>query len=155
MLQLIKTTVTDLQTLFEFQADAIGIQMAAFTPENPGDKDFYIQKWTGIVNNPDILMQTIWVDDKITGSIVHFELFDETNVSYWIDRPLWGRGIATTALKEFLTLTNKRPLHGRVAFDNIGSQRVLEKCGFNRIAQETSFARARQAEIVEFVYRLE
>ena len=45
-----------------------------------------------------------------------------------------------------------RPLHGRVAFDNFGSQTVLEKCGFVRIGTDKGFANARNAEIEEFVF---
>jgi [ribosomal protein S5]-alanine N-acetyltransferase len=43
---------------------------------------------------------------------------------------LWGMGIATKALKAFLMKENTRPIFGRVAFDNFGSQKVLEKCNF-------------------------
>jgi RimJ/RimL family protein N-acetyltransferase len=45
----------------------------------------------------------------------------------------WGQGIATTALKELLKIEQVRPIYGRVAFDNYGSQKVLEKCGFVKI----------------------
>ena len=45
-----------------------------------------------------------------------------------------------------------RPLHGIVAFDNFGSQTVLEKCGFVRIGNDKGFANARNAEIEEFVF---
>ena len=48
-----------------------------------------------------------------------------------------------------------RPLHARVAFDNVASHRVLEKCGFRVIASERSFAEARSGEIEELVLRLE
>lgn len=48
-----------------------------------------------------------------------------------------------------------RPIHGYVAFDNSGSQRVLEKCGFRKIGSDRGFAKARQAEIEEYIYRLD
>ena len=47
------------------------------------------------------------------------------------------------------------PLHARIAYDNVASHRVLEKCGFRVIATERGFAQARSAEIEEFVLRLE
>ncbi|RYF99627.1 MAG: N-acetyltransferase, partial [Chitinophagaceae bacterium] len=40
------------------------------------------------------------------------------------------------------------------AFDNIGSQKVLEKCGFTKIGNDRGFAHARQAEIEEYIYKL-
>ena len=70
-------------------------------------------------------------------------------------RPIWGRGLATGALKAFLTVDPSRPLHARVAFDNVASCRVLEKCGFRIVATERGFAEARSGEIEEFVLRLE
>lgn len=129
--------------------------MAAFTPENPDDRALYRQKWTGILQDPAIRMQTVCLDDTIVGSVVHFEMMGETNVSYWIDRAHWGKGIATEALNAFIAGLPLRPLYGRTAYDNTGSQRVLEKCGFRHIATEQGFARARDGEITEFVYRLD
>jgi RimJ/RimL family protein N-acetyltransferase len=58
-------------------------------------------------------------------------------------------------LKNFLNLETARPLFGRVAFDNLGSQKVLENCGFVKIGTDRGFANARQAEIEEFIYRLD
>jgi hypothetical protein len=80
---------------------------------------------------------------------------DEREVTHWIGRSYWGRGIATGTLKAFLTVDPSRPLHARVAFDNVASHRVREKCGFRVIANERSFAEARSGEIEEFVLRLE
>ncbi|CAM5241416.1 hypothetical protein SHIRM173S_09754 [Streptomyces hirsutus] len=45
----------------------------------------------------------------------------------------------------------ERPLHARVAADNAGSLRVLEKCGFRVVARETGYAPARGAETDELV----
>jgi len=54
-----------------------------------------------------------------------------------------------------LTVDPSRPLHARVASDNVASRRVLEKCGFRVIATERGFAEARSAEIEDLVLRLE
>jgi [ribosomal protein S5]-alanine N-acetyltransferase len=55
---------------------------------------------------------------------------------------------------QFLTIENTRPIFGRVAFDNIGSQRVLGKCGFVKIGADRGFASMRGEEIEEFIYKL-
>lgn len=47
----------------------------------------------------------------------------EAEVTYWIDRKFWGQGIATAALKDFLKTEHSRPIYGRVAHDNVGSQK--------------------------------
>ncbi len=79
---------------------------------------------------------------------------NEAEITYWIDKKFWGQGIATTALKELLKIEQVRPIYGRVAFDNYGSQKVLEKCGFVKIGKDKGFANARQAEIEEYIYKL-
>jgi len=99
-------------------------------------------------------MQTILVDGTIAGSIAKFEVEGDAEITYWIDRSFWGKGIATTALKHLLTIEHTRPIFGRVAFDNFGSQKVLEKCGFIKTGRDKGFANARQAEIEEFIYKL-
>ena len=155
MIKLDKTTKENLDTLFVFQTNKDGVMMAAFTSENPSDKVAYMKKWTAIVDNPEIMMQTIRLENTIVGSVIHFDMMNETNVSYWIDQEFWGKGIATKALNEFIKSSNKRPLYGRVAYDNFGSQKVLEKCGFKSIGKEKEFANARKKEIEEFVYILD
>jgi ribosomal-protein-alanine N-acetyltransferase len=154
VIELTKTIHADLETLFEFQTNKDGIWMAAFTQENPTDKEFYMNKWTKIVANPEINMQTIRLENIIIGSVAHFDIMGETNISYWIDQPYWGKGLATLALKMFLKNAVIRPLFARVAFDNFGSQRVLEKCGFKTIGKDKGFANARNMEIEEFIYQL-
>lgn len=149
-----RTTEEDLHLLFHFQTDRDAIYMAAFTPENPHDREAYLIKWSKLIQNPNIVMFTLRLEGHIVGNVVHFQMLGETNVSYWIDRKYWGLGIATEGLKKFLAETNVRPLYARTAFDNYGSQRVLEKCGFVRIREEKAFANARQKEIEEFVFRL-
>jgi RimJ/RimL family protein N-acetyltransferase len=79
----------------------------------------------------------------------------EREVTYWIGRSYWGKGIATCGLDAFLAVDRSRPLHARVAHDNVGSRRVLEKCGFRVVGTEQGFAEARSGEIEEFVLRLD
>lgn len=149
-----KTELTDLEFFFNFQLDDEANYLAAFTAKDPTDKTAYLEKYTKLVNDPTKNMQTIIVAGSIAGSIAAFELEGKTEVTYWIDKKYWGKGIATKALKEFLKKENRRPVFGRVAFDNFGSQKVLEKCSFVKIGTDKGFANARQAEIEEFIYKL-
>ncbi|HRI32460.1 MAG TPA: GNAT family N-acetyltransferase [Saprospiraceae bacterium] len=151
---LTKTVKEDLYVLFEFQLNEEAIYLAAFTPKDPTDKNAYIEKFTKHIADPNINMRTINFKDQIVGSIAKFVLEDEAEITYWIDRKFWGQGIATSALNEFLKMEQIRPIHGRVAFDNFGSQKVLEKCGFVKIGKDKGFANARQVEIEEYIYKL-
>ena len=150
---LTKTIKEDLNVLFEFQLNEEAIYLAAFTPKDPTDKKAYIEKFTKHIADPSINMRTINFNDHIVGSIAKFVLEDEAEITYWIDRKFWRQGIATSALTDFLKIENTRPIKGRVAFDNYGSQKVLEKCGFVKIGKDQGFANARQAEIEEFIYK--
>lgn len=146
--------ISDLENLFTFQLDNEANYLAAFTSKDPSDKPAYFQKYTKLFNDPAINNQTIIVNNIIAGSIAKFEIEGEAEITYWIDKKFWGRGIATKALRYLLTIENARPIYGRVAFDNFGSQKVLEKCGFVKIGSDKGFANARKAEIEEFIYKL-
>ena len=148
------TEISDLNNLFQFQLDKEGGYLAAFMPKDPTDKSAYINKQTKLLNDPTVNNQTIIFDNTIVGSIARFVMEGYTEITYWIDRKFWGHGIATTALNAFLKIELTRPIYGRVAFDNLGSQKVLEKCGFKKIGTDKGFANARQTEIEEFIYKL-
>ncbi|TDQ27833.1 GNAT family N-acetyltransferase [Tenacibaculum caenipelagi] len=154
-IQLRPTKISDLDSLFQFQLDKEGGYLAAFMPQDPTDKAAYINKHTKLLGNPTVNNQTIILYNTIVGSIAKFVMEGDNEITYWIDRKFWGQGIATKALKKFLTIETNRPIFGRVAFDNFGSQKVLEKCGFIKIGSDKGFANARQTEIEEFIYKLD
>ncbi len=149
------TVVADLEILFQFQLDPEANYLAAFTSKDSTNKQAYLAKYTKLLNDPTVNNQTIMAGTVIAGSIAKFIMEGDAEITYWIDKNFWGQGVATTALKEFLKIETARPIFGRVAFDNSGSQKVLEKCGFVKIGTDTGFANARQTEIEEFIYRLD
>jgi len=149
-----RTEREDLARLFEIQKDEKGNWLAAFTNADPTDETAFVDKWERILADPTTNNQTIVVDGTIVGSVAKFEMSGEAEITYWIDRGYWGKGIATQAVRSLLSIEETRPLTARVAFDNIGSQNVLERCGFERIGSDRGFANARQCEIEEVIYRL-
>jgi RimJ/RimL family protein N-acetyltransferase len=108
-----------------------------------------------IRDDPSCVQRVIEADGTIAGTIGSFIIDDRTEVTYWIDRALWGRGIASAALQSFLSVTIGRPLFARAATDNAASLRVLEKAGFRRIGVDRGFARGRGEEIEETILRLD
>jgi [ribosomal protein S5]-alanine N-acetyltransferase len=153
-IQLRPTEISDLDSLFQFQLDKEGGYLAAFMPKDPADKAAYLSKYTKLLGDPTVNNQTIILGNAIVGSIAKFVMEGDTEITYWIDRNYWGQGIATKALNELLTIETARPVFARVAFDNFGSQKVLEKCGFVKTGSDKGFANARQAVIEEFIYKL-
>jgi RimJ/RimL family protein N-acetyltransferase len=145
----------DLPVLFEQWADPIAARMAAFTAPDHMDRDAFERRWSRLRADETVITRAIVVDGEVAGTIGSWGDPDEREVTYWIGRSHWGKGIATGALNAFLAVDPSRPLHARVAYDNVASRRVLEKSGFRVIATERSFANTRSAEIEELVLRLE
>jgi RimJ/RimL family protein N-acetyltransferase len=134
----------DLAVLFKQWADPVAARMAAFTAPDHMERDAFECRWSRLRVDETVIARAIVVDGELAGTIGSSGDPDEREVTYWIDRSYWGRGIATGALNAFLTVDPSRPLHARVvAYDNVASRRVLEKCGFRVIATERSFAARR------------
>jgi RimJ/RimL family protein N-acetyltransferase len=130
--------------------------MAAFTAPDHMDRDAFERRWSRLRADETVLTRVIVVDDDdVAGTIGSWGDSGEREVTYWIGRSYWGKGIATDALNAFLAVDRSRPLHARVASDNVASRRVLEKCGFGVVATERNVAEARSAEIEELVLRLD
>jgi len=145
----------DLAVLFEHWADPVAAHMAAFTAPDHMDRDAFERRWSRIRADETTINRVIVADGEVAGTIGSWGDPDEREVTYWIGRSYWGKGIATCALKAFLSVDPSRPLRARVAFDNVASRRVLEKCGFRVVGTERGFAGARSAEIEEKVLRLD
>ncbi len=104
------------------------------------------------------MKKTITHDGNVVGSIARYtdQEFARPEVTYWIGKEYWGKGLATKALSRFLVLfVTERPIYARVAHDNIASIRVLEKCGFKKMGIGKSYANARGREIEEIILKLE
>jgi RimJ/RimL family protein N-acetyltransferase len=153
-IQLRKITEADLPLFFEFQKDREACRMAAFTSKEPDNWAHFLKHWTKILGNEEIVKRTIVMEDQAAGNISCFEQCGEKEVGFWIDRKHWGKGLATAALSEFLTIVDLRPLHARAAKDNIGSLKVLKKCGFVVTGESSGFSNARQKEVEEFILTL-
>src|SRR4029453_18170378 len=91
----------------------------------------------------------------LVGSIASFVIDGDTELTYWIHRPLWGQGIASQAVALFLDAVSVRPLYARAASDNVGPLKVLQKAGFAIIGTDTSYAKARGTELEETILRLD
>jgi RimJ/RimL family protein N-acetyltransferase len=117
----------DLPILFEHQLDPEANRMANFPPR---DRDAFMAHWTRILGDASLVAEAIELDGEIVGNVVSWTHDGERDVGYWISRNHWGAGIATAALRVLLSDIDERPLFAYVAEHNIGSIRVLEKCGF-------------------------
>ena len=145
----------DADALFRMMQDPESVRMAAFTPEDPTDRASFDARLARIRTDPTITHRVITYDGAVAGNIGAFLMEGDLDLAYWIDRPLWGRGIAGQALEMFLRIVTERPLHARAASDNVGSLQVLRKAGFQPQGTEISYASARGTEIEETIMRLD
>ncbi|MFK4149000.1 GNAT family N-acetyltransferase [Streptomyces sp. NPDC004065] len=145
---------SDLPVFFRHMNDPEALRMAAFTPKDPADRDAFDAHWSRIRDDSGNVLRTILAGGDVVGSAAVYGEPGEREVTYWVDRAHWGRGIATAALRALLAEVPERPLYARAAADNAGSLRVLAKCGFRQTARARGFAQARGEEIDEVVLSL-
>ena len=137
----------DLPVFYEQQLDPESTAMAAFPSR---DRDAFDKHWaTNILGNPDAVARTIVVDGSVAGNIGSWVQEGARFVGYWIGKEYWGKGVATRALRDLLQVVTDRPLHAHVAGHNLGSIRVLEKCGFTIDREERG--EFEETEIVDLV----
>lgn len=117
----------DLPILFEYQFDPEANRMAAFPAR---DRESFMAHWTKLLVDPNLLLRAIVVNGEVVGNVTSFDQDERVLVGYWIGRAHWGRGYASAALRQFLCLETRRPLHAFVAKHNTRSVRVLGKNGF-------------------------
>jgi len=120
---------SDLDVFFDHQADPQAVEMAAFPAR---DKDQFMQHWAKLRADEALVTRTIVADGMVAGHIGSWPQDGQQLLGYWIGREWWGRGIATEALTLLVDEVPIRPLYAHVAVQNVGSIRVLEKCGFRR-----------------------
>ncbi|HEY8322895.1 MAG: GNAT family N-acetyltransferase [Ktedonobacterales bacterium] len=151
---------SDLSIFFEQEQDPDARHMAAFTTADPTNRTAFLAHWKRVRSDDTMAPRTIIWDGQVAG---HLGSWIEAEggadptreLGYWLGKPFWGKGIATRALTLFLRELPMRPLYAHAAKDNLGSIRVLEKCGFIIIGEDMYYAHARGAEIPEVRLRLD
>lgn len=120
---------TDLPILFQQQLDPEAVAMSAYPAKDKGE---FMRHWEEILKNKNVTARSILYKEKIAGHIICWkEGKYEQRIGYWVGKEFWRRGIASTAVTEFLLLIKIRPLFAEVANHNIASQKVLMKNGFS------------------------
>jgi RimJ/RimL family protein N-acetyltransferase len=141
----------DLDAFFEHQSDPDAARMAAVPAR---DRDAFVAHWAMVLGNQAVTKKTVLVDGDVAGNVVSWKQDGKRLVGYWIGRAYWGRGVATSALSQFVEQIWTRPLFAHVATHNVGSIRVLEKCGFTVCAEAHRVADER-GDVEELTLKLE
>lgn len=145
----------DLDTFYAHQLDPEAIRMAAFVGADRKNRQAFDAHWSKILKSPQNINRTIIADGQVAGHIACFPMEGNLEVTYWLGREFWGNGVATEALNQVLRLVTARPIFARAATDNLGSLRVLQKCGFQIVGQDQGFAPGRGTDTEEYILRLD
>jgi RimJ/RimL family protein N-acetyltransferase len=126
----------DIAVFFEHERDPEANRMAAFPAR---DEEAFVAHWQRLLADDAPIKKTIVCDGVVAGNIGCWDGDGMKLVGYWIGREFWGKGLATRALAELLDeVVTVRPIHAHVAAHNVGSIRVLEKCGFVEVSRATA-----------------
>ena len=140
----------DIPIFFEHQNDPEAIEMAAFPPR---EWEPFESHWRRIRQDEILVTKTIVFEGQVVGNVVSWSRDDRRFVGYWLGREFWGKGLATRALAELVEELD-RPLYAEVSTTNIGSIRVLEKCGFVEIGKTVEHHEALDGDIELLVMEL-
>ena len=99
----------DRDGLFAQMRDPESVRMAAFTAPDPDDREAFDAHLTRNLATPGNTTRAVTYDGQLAGSIACFVIEGDTEITYWIDRPFWGQGVAGRALALFLDLIPDRP----------------------------------------------
>ena len=143
---------SDVGVFFDHQADPQAVEMAAFPAR---DQDQFAAHWARVRADDANIVRTIVADGQVAGNIGSWQQDGQQLVGYWVGREWWGRGVATRALALLVDEMSVRPLYAHVVAHNVGSIRVLEKCGFRRDRGQEAEAPASDDGIVELVFVLD
>src|SRR4051812_8715764 len=142
----------DLDVFFEQQRDPEGMAMALMPAR---EREAFDAHWQRILANPACIIRTIDADGEVAGNMLSWVMEGRQMVGYWLGSEFWGRGLATAALAELVEKQlPKRPLHAWVARSNLGSIRVLEKCGFVKVEEHTEHDERIGRDVELFLYEL-
>ena len=142
----------DLDVFYEQQRDPEAAAMAVFPAR---DRDAFDAHWRRVLADDSLVTQTIVDEGAVAGNVGCWEQDGRRLVGYWVGREFWGRGLATAALAELVAEIPERPLHAWVATTNVGSIRVLQKCGFVEAERRAEHDEYAGAVVEEILYRLD
>ena len=141
----------DLDAIFEMMRDRAAVEMAAFTAADPDDRDAF-DAWIARERAaPEVATYVVTENGGFAGTAALFSVEGDREVTYWIARHAWGRGVATEALRILVSREAERPLFARVAAHNAASLAVLTKVGFTEVSRDIDFAPGVGREVEEIV----
>ena len=127
-------------------------------------KRSHATEWIASVNSADTsecaFVITLAGTGEIVGACGYGELpeFELPQLGYWIGEPHWGNGYATEAVQALIDLvfteSDCEAIGAGCRVANVGSRRVIEKCGFQYCGLDMIDSRFEGAVVPIFAFRL-
>ncbi|WP_438354747.1 GNAT family N-acetyltransferase [Microbacterium sp. CJ88] len=144
----------DHDAVFEMMRDREAVAMAAFTADDPDDRAAFDAWLARNLANPTASTHVVTENGGFAGIAAAFSVGDDRELTYWIARNAWGRGVATAALRLLISHETERPLFARVAAHNAASVALLRRAGFTELSRDTGYAPGVGREVEEIVFAL-
>ena len=147
-------TDADADAAFEMMRDPESVAQAAFTSRDPDDRDAFDAWMARERGSDEVRMLVVTERGGFAGTAAVFTVDGDREVTYWIARHAWGRGVATEALRLLISREPIRPLFARAAAHNAASIAVLTKNGFTEVSRNVDYAPGVGREVEEIVFTL-
>lgn len=144
----------DLDAVFEMLRDPRAVAQAAFTRADASDRATFDAWIAPRRASPDVALHVVTERGGFAGIAAGFTVDGEREVTLWLARNAWGRGVATAALNLLISREATRPLFARVAGHNAAGIAVLERTGFTEASRSQQFAPGLGRDAEEVVYAL-
>ena len=144
----------DLDAVFEMMRTPEAVERAAFTTADPDDREAFDAWLARERSSPGVHLYVVTEDGGFAGTAAVFTVDGEREVTFWIARNAWGRGVASEALRLLVSREPERPLFARTAATNAASLAVLTKAGFTEVSRTLAFAPALGREVEELTLTL-
>ena len=145
---------SDAEFVFAMMRDPASVAMVGFTIPDL-DRATFDPWFENLRSSPDIRSFAVLDEEALAGVAAVYNLATAPEVTYWIDRAQWGRGIASRALELMVVEVPVRPLIAGAGADNAASLAVLHRSGFREFTRERAMALGRGVEMEAVRLRLE
>jgi RimJ/RimL family protein N-acetyltransferase len=144
----------DRDAIFDMMRDPDAVAMAAFTAEDPYDRAAFDRWLERNVADPSASTHVVTENGGFAGIAATFSVDSDRELTYWIARHAWGRGVGTGALALLIAHEPERPLFARVAAHNSASVAMVRRAGFTEVSRNVGYAPGVRREVEEIVFAL-
>ncbi len=84
---------SDVPLFFDQQMDPEANHMVAFTAKESEDWAVFQAHWVGFMDDESVAIKTLPFNGQVTGHDLRYREVGRTEVSYWLGKEYWGKGI--------------------------------------------------------------